>query len=258
MGAGDEYARTDTRDLSQMVADDRARRRDEIERERVALPAVGDENAEGQLATVMVNGKPCASSAVHVVGDHCVSGYPHYDFEGMVCANDGEWNEAYCSYAVGDSACAYCTDKGITDGAQFAARAYSALLDTSGGSAISYCNESPTPLVINSLSIPNKIKPKSTVTLKLDFTLEKEVSGGHIEVDAKFGLIPLGTHDLDLCDTIQEVGLSCPLAPRSYNVEKKLALPAIPMGTLTAGITATDQDGQLLLCMDATIKVRYF
>ena len=45
-----------------------------------------------------------------IVDHHaCVTGYPHYDPEGVVCANDGDPDEeAYCSYDLGPSVCAYC------------------------------------------------------------------------------------------------------------------------------------------------------
>merc|ERR1719361_1824329 len=60
--------------------------------------------------TVTINGMPCSlSDAVYVSDSECISGSPHYDSEGDVCANDGQWNEAYCSYELGDSACAYCS-----------------------------------------------------------------------------------------------------------------------------------------------------
>jgi len=54
-----------------------------------------------------------------IVDHHaCVTGYPHYDPEGVVCANDGDPDEeAYCSYDLGPSVCAYCTDNfSDTDG----------------------------------------------------------------------------------------------------------------------------------------------
>jgi len=51
----------------------------------------------------------CCSNVI-IVGDWCFPGDPHYDPEGSVCENDGEFNEAYCSYDIGPNACAYCGD----------------------------------------------------------------------------------------------------------------------------------------------------
>ena len=58
--------------------------------------------------TRTVNGKPCAVENIMIVNQRCFKEFPHSDHEGMVCANDGNPNEAYCSYEVGDTACAYC------------------------------------------------------------------------------------------------------------------------------------------------------
>lgn len=62
-----------------------------------------------QPETRMINSKPCLVENIVVLATQdCVKGPPDYDFEGMVCANDGELDEAYCSFEVGDAACAYC------------------------------------------------------------------------------------------------------------------------------------------------------
>merc|ERR1711966_199478 len=39
------------------------------------------------------------------IGDWCFPGPPHNDPQGMVCANDGQPNEAYCNYLFGPNAC---------------------------------------------------------------------------------------------------------------------------------------------------------
>ena len=59
-------------------------------------------------STSTIHGSACDVANVVRVNDNCVSGAPHFDAEGMVCANDGTATEAYCSYDVGTSACAYC------------------------------------------------------------------------------------------------------------------------------------------------------
>jgi len=56
----------------------------------------------------IVDGEYCCKPKI--VDHHaCVTGYPDYDQEGVVCANDGDPDEeAYCSYDLGPSVCAYC------------------------------------------------------------------------------------------------------------------------------------------------------
>ena len=69
----------------------------------------------GGGGSVQINGGSCPSSAVVVTASNCIQGAPHYDPEGMVCANDNTATESYCSYEVGAAACAYCSGSGLRD-----------------------------------------------------------------------------------------------------------------------------------------------
>ena len=62
----------------------------------------------GWYLGVRINGKGCSQKDVVVVGKNCDRGHPHNDPEGMVCANDGQFDEGYCSYDIGETVCAYC------------------------------------------------------------------------------------------------------------------------------------------------------
>ena len=62
----------------------------------------------------IVDGEFC-TLAVYFVG--CNSGAPDFDPEGMVCMNDGQEDEMYCSYGLSDTACALCLDGDGTDDA---------------------------------------------------------------------------------------------------------------------------------------------
>jgi len=53
-----------------------------------------------------VNGEPCLEAMV--VSRDCNTRAPDFDVEGLVCANDGQTDQAYCSFEVGEFACAYC------------------------------------------------------------------------------------------------------------------------------------------------------
>ena len=64
-----------------------------------------------QSETKMINRRPCPAENIVIVNQGCdkyTSDYYYQDYEGMVCANDGQHDEAYCSFEVGDTACAYC------------------------------------------------------------------------------------------------------------------------------------------------------
>mmetsp|Transcript_34925 Transcript_34925/g.41713 ORF Transcript_34925/g.41713 Transcript_34925/m.41713 type:complete len:202 (+) Transcript_34925:106-711(+) len=58
----------------------------------------------------IINGTQCATPIV--VNRGCIQDAFPWDEEGLVCANDGGDDEAYCSYGLGVSAaCAFCGDK---------------------------------------------------------------------------------------------------------------------------------------------------
>merc|ERR1712203_1246061 len=71
-------------------------------------PSTTTTTRTGEKSEAIINGEICSDWVV--VENNCVQGSPDYDEEGQVCAHDGEWNEAYCSYDVGASACARCLD----------------------------------------------------------------------------------------------------------------------------------------------------
>jgi len=77
--------------------------------------AKGENSASG-----IVNGEECSN--VVVVSNLCVSGSPHFDSEGDVCANENQPNEAYCSYGIGQDACAYCAESEINAGGYYYAK----------------------------------------------------------------------------------------------------------------------------------------
>ena len=70
-------------------------------------------DGNGTFPFTAINGMACPAASVVIVDDStngsCISDpHPHYDPEGMVCADDSTPNEAYCTYALGPNACARC------------------------------------------------------------------------------------------------------------------------------------------------------
>ena len=75
-------------------------------------PFVTAERPEEQ--SYSIKGKSCKESSIEIQPEECdptpTEDNPDGDYEGMVCANDGEGvMEAYCSH-VPDFVCARCTD----------------------------------------------------------------------------------------------------------------------------------------------------
>ena len=50
-----------------------------------------------ETTSYTINGQQCAAENVVVLNQGCERGSPHYDAEGMACANDGTAQEAHCS-----------------------------------------------------------------------------------------------------------------------------------------------------------------
>ena len=60
----------------------------------------------------------------------------------------------------------------------------------------------------------------------LQFAVEK-VTGGKIKVDAKLDGIAVYSNTLDLCQTLGQVGMKCPIGPMSGRKSFDVTLPAI-------------------------------
>ena len=50
-------------------------------------------------------------------------------------------------------------------------------------------------------------------------TADEDVTGGNIKVSAKYGIIPVYSNTLDLCDTAQEAGLKCPFGAGKHSLK---------------------------------------
>lgn len=85
----------------------------DLEGFRVYLLARADGSTIG-WGDKIINGLSCPLNQVAVVNHGCVRGAPAFNPEGWVCANSGSSSEAYCSYDVGPSACAWCESNGGT------------------------------------------------------------------------------------------------------------------------------------------------
>jgi len=72
-------------------------------------PEIPEQDCEPLPGGKLINGIVCSAKSIVIeTKSGCVSGFPHYHSEGMVCANHMTSTEAYCSYDVGPGACARC------------------------------------------------------------------------------------------------------------------------------------------------------
>ena len=64
------------------------------------------------------------------------------------------------------------------------------------------------------------------VTVNVTVELSEKVTGGSIAVEVKYGIIPIYDTTLDLCDTLKEIGMVCPVAPGTYDKGLSVAIPS--------------------------------
>jgi len=57
----------------------------------------------------IIQGSLCLD--VKIINELCIPGGLYNDPEGMVCDNDDQLDEAYCSYEIGSNTCAYCASR---------------------------------------------------------------------------------------------------------------------------------------------------
>ena len=56
---------------------------------------------------------------------------------------------------------------------------------------------------------------RNTQSLALNISTAEEVTGGEVKVSVKYGIIPVFSDTLALCDVLKDAKMSCPLKPES-------------------------------------------
>lgn len=51
-----------------------------------------------------------------------------------------------------------------------------------------------------------------------DLILDKEITGGKIKVEAKYGIITVFDHEYDACDLLKQIGKECPIPAGKMNI----------------------------------------
>ena len=115
-----------------------------------------------------------------------------------------------------------------------------------------------TPLIIHqyTLSPPNIVQGEN-ITLSVAVTLHETVSNGAVDVSIVLGKhIPIYQGKTSVCDENKRFGLQCPLQPNDYLIRYPVIIPPIVSQglMLSSRLNVTDQDGHLLLCVDASLN----
>lgn len=103
---------------------------------------------------------------------------------------------------------------------------------------------------------PDPPEKGKDVTITASGTLSKQISGGTIKVVAKYGLITILDQEYNVCDLVQDINMTCPLAAGPLSGSATTHVPGdVPGGKYHVDVSATDQDGGKLLCGQASCDV---
>lgn len=119
------------------------------------------------------------------------------------------------------------------------------------------CAKSDDKAKINNVKItPDPPQKGKNVEVNASITFDEEVTGGKIEIKAKYGIIPVYSGTLDLCDTLKEVDMECPIKKGDQTIVVNEEIPdVIPGGHYTGSAKVTDQNGNELGCIDLDIHL---
>ncbi|KAI9297684.1 hypothetical protein K502DRAFT_323162 [Neoconidiobolus thromboides FSU 785] len=107
------------------------------------------------------------------------------------------------------------------------------------------CSKREAPLKIHNVVLnPNPPKRGKKLEIKASgYTSEDILPGSKLKIAVKLGLIKLIELNYDLCDTVKDYGLECPVKKGPVNVTTSVDLPnEIPMGTFIVDAVATSNE----------------
>lgn len=105
---------------------------------------------------------------------------------------------------------------------------------------------------------PNPPKPGKKLTITATGHLNQKVEkGAKIHLQVKYGLITIIKQTADLCDTIKNVDLKCPLDEGDVEIEKDVDLPKqIPPGKYNVIADVYTKDEEKVTCLTATVEFK--
>lgn len=98
-----------------------------------------------------------------------------------------------------------------------------------------------------------------TLKVKAKGKLSKDVEeGAKVHLQVKYGLITIIKQEADLCDTVKNVDLECPLKKdKETDLSKEVDLPSqIPPGKYTVVADVYTKDDEKITCLTATVEFK--
>ncbi|KAK4499364.1 hypothetical protein PRZ48_009877 [Zasmidium cellare] len=105
---------------------------------------------------------------------------------------------------------------------------------------------------------PNPPSAGSTLNIVASGVLSEDVEeGAYVQLQVKFGLIRIINTKADLCDSIKNVDLECPLKKGDLKLEKSVDLPKeIPNGKYTVLADVYTKDDKKVTCLTAEVQFK--
>ena len=88
--------------------------------------------------------------------------------------------------------------------------------------------------------------------------LSKDVEdGATVKLQVKYGLITIIRQTADLCDTVKNVDLECPIEKGKTSLTKSVELPKmIPPGKYSVTADVFSKDEEKITCLTATVEFK--
>ena len=81
--------------------------------------------------------------------------------------------------------------------------------------------------------------------------------GSKIHLQVKYGLITIIKQTADLCDTVKNVDLDCPIKKGKTTLKKEVELPKeIPPGKYSVVANAETEEEDTITCLTATVEFK--
>jgi hypothetical protein len=125
------------------------------------------------------------------------------------------------------------------------------------GDIWSNCGSPSDPLKIVKVVItPDPPHKGQSLNVVASVIFGEQVTGGNVQVTAKYGIIPILDKTYDLCALLPDIQQKCPVTPGTHNATVTETIPgAAPSGHYTGSAVATDQNGKQLACIDFDIHL---
>lgn len=96
------------------------------------------------------------------------------------------------------------------------------------------------------------------LTITATGTLSQNVTeGAQVHLQVKYGLITIIKTTADLCDTVKDIDLKCPIEEGKTTLTKKVALPkVIPPGKYSVIADVVTKDDDKVTCLTATVEFK--